>query len=256
METNIALRPTYWASVSGGKDSLYMLNLILHNLDKYPLDGVVHFELEIDYPFIHDVIDYMEKECENHGIPFVRIKPRTSYYDLLEKYGFPTRIARWCNGRYKLDAEKQIRQFLSSKGFDLISYIGYCADETRRYGHRTTTRERYPLVEEGINEGVILEWAKNIPVFNHYYEYNRRCGCMFCPMASMQDSAYLKVFYPDKYEYLMKIARETELAIEAETGKPFSVWHGNAKYNTIYRDKRVRDVYAPRLQAQEAQRAC
>lgn len=50
MTEEIALRPSYWASVSGGKDSLYMLNLILHNLDRYPLDGVVHFELEIDYP--------------------------------------------------------------------------------------------------------------------------------------------------------------------------------------------------------------
>lgn len=75
MANEIALRPSYWASVSGGKDSLYMLNLILHNLDKYPLDGVVHFELEIDYPFIHNVIDYMESECKKHGIKFVRLKP-------------------------------------------------------------------------------------------------------------------------------------------------------------------------------------
>lgn len=44
--TALALRPSYWASVSGGKDSLFMLNFILHNLDRYPLDGVVHFELE------------------------------------------------------------------------------------------------------------------------------------------------------------------------------------------------------------------
>ena len=48
----IALKPTYWASVSGGKDSLYMLYYILNHLDKYPLDGVCHFELEIDYPFL------------------------------------------------------------------------------------------------------------------------------------------------------------------------------------------------------------
>lgn len=52
MSNEIALRPSYWASVSGGKDSLYMLNLILHNLEKYPLTGVVHFELDIDYPFM------------------------------------------------------------------------------------------------------------------------------------------------------------------------------------------------------------
>lgn len=31
MSSEIALRPSYWASVSGGKDSLYMLNYILHS---------------------------------------------------------------------------------------------------------------------------------------------------------------------------------------------------------------------------------
>lgn len=80
-----------------------MLNYILHNLDRYPLDGVVHFELEIDYPFIHDVIDYMESECKRFGIRFVRIKPRKTweewFYNISPKtgryYGFPTRTARW-----------------------------------------------------------------------------------------------------------------------------------------------------------------
>lgn len=40
MKNDIILQPTYWASVSGGKDSLYMLNLILNNPQKYPLHGV------------------------------------------------------------------------------------------------------------------------------------------------------------------------------------------------------------------------
>lgn len=40
MTGDIVLRPSYWASVSGGKDSLYMLNYILHNLDRYPLNGL------------------------------------------------------------------------------------------------------------------------------------------------------------------------------------------------------------------------
>lgn len=47
-----------------------------------PLDGVVHFELEIDYPFIKNVIDYMEAECNRHGIRFVRIKPRKTWDEL------------------------------------------------------------------------------------------------------------------------------------------------------------------------------
>lgn len=53
-----------------------MLNYILHNLDRYPLDGVVHFELEIDYSFIHNVIDYMETECKRAGIQLLRSESR------------------------------------------------------------------------------------------------------------------------------------------------------------------------------------
>ena len=32
MAGEIALRPSYWASVSGGKDSLYMLNFIAYHV--------------------------------------------------------------------------------------------------------------------------------------------------------------------------------------------------------------------------------
>lgn len=78
MKNEIMLRPTYWASVSGGKDSLYMFYYIMNHLDEYPINGAVHFELEIDYPFIHNVIDYMEEECTKRGIPFIRIKPEKS----------------------------------------------------------------------------------------------------------------------------------------------------------------------------------
>lgn len=39
MKNQLQLCPSYWASVSGGKDSLCVLKLILSNLDKYLLDG-------------------------------------------------------------------------------------------------------------------------------------------------------------------------------------------------------------------------
>lgn len=67
-----------------------MLNYILHNLDRYPLDGVVHFELEIDYPFIHNVIDYMETECKRAGI---KVK------DVADTLGVSTQaVAKWQAG--------------------------------------------------------------------------------------------------------------------------------------------------------------
>ena len=163
MKNELVLRPSYWASVSGGKDSLYMLNYILHNLDRYPLDGVVHFELEIDYPFIRNVVDYMESECNRFGIRFVRIKPRKTWEELFytinpktgHYYGFPTRTIRWCNSAYKLDAIRQLSEWLNSIGFYVVHYIGYCADEERRFNKRLTAHKTKWLKK--LNESEVKE---------------------------------------------------------------------------------------------------
>ena len=253
MKNEIALRPSYWASVSGGKDSLYMLNLILHNLDKYPLDGVVHFELEIDYPFIHNVIDYMQAECERHGIRFYRIKPEKTWSELYQRYLFPTRTARWCNSKYKLSAKKRLEDFLRGKGFYLVCYIGYCADEEKRFAKRVDLQkvERYPLVEENIEENTILQWAKTQPIFNHYYETQKRCGCMFCPMADKMSQAYLYKYYPDKFNEMIRLMRETEKIRSEQYRKPFSVISSNSKYNADYLERIIKSKYLPKLEELE-----
>ena len=261
MSNEIALRPSYWASVSGGKDSLYMLNLILHNLDRYPLDGVVHFELEIDYPFIHDAIDYMESECKRFGIRFVRLKPRKTweelYYTTNPKtgyiYGFPNRIVRWCNDHYKMDAKHQLSQWMNSLGYYVVYYIGYCADEERRFNKRLYSQkiERYPLVENGITEDGIWEWAKSQPIFNHYYETQKRCGCMYCPMSKYLNFAYLYKYYPQKFRYMIEKMRETEQIREAQLGRPFSVISSNPKYNADYLEQIIRTKWLKILNEKE-----
>lgn len=235
MATALTLRPTYWANVSGGKDSLYMLNLILQNPDKYPLDGVIHFELEIDYPFIKDVIDYMKSECARAGIPFLCIKPRKTWEELYQKYGYPTRKARWCNGGYKLDCKRQLVDWMKAQGCYVVSYVGYCLDEEKRYYKRgENMREVYPLVQEGIVEDTILQWAKTIPQYNNYYTTNRRCGCMGCPMSSYIEWAYLYKYYPEKFWYFVDKMRETEKTREEHLGRPYSVLKGDPKYNADY----------------------
>lgn len=263
MENKIALRPSYWASVSGGKDSLYMLNLILHNIDKYPLTGVVHFELEIDYPFIKDVIDYMESECKKHGIRFIRIKPRKTweelyYHEYTKKTGvkqirgFPTKKIRWCND-LKLDARKQLEELMKTFGMFVVFYIGYCADEENRYGKRIGKKknERYPLVENGITEGVIWEWAKTQPIFNNFYKTNKRCGCMYCPLASRISFAYLYKYYPDKFRYMIEKMRETEKMEENLLGVPFSVTSSNPKYNADYLENIIKTKWLRILNEKE-----
>lgn len=237
MKNEIELQKTFWASVSGGKDSLYMLAHILNNLDRYPLDGVVHFELEIDYPFIKNVIDYMERRCNQYGIKFLRIKPRKTWDVLYNEYKYPSRVTRWCNSQYKLDCKKQLDEYMKTQNKQVISYIGLCANETKRF--KDDPKTIYPLVECGVYEETIWLWARNQPLFNDYYKYNKRCGCYNCPLQDMNNSKYNSVFYPELYNEYMTQALQSEKEISLKTGKPHSVWQGNAKYNTQYRLERV-----------------
>lgn len=204
MGNALELRPTFWASISGGKDSFYMLYQILQHPEKYPLDGVVHFELEIDYPFIKDVVDIIEGELKPSGIPVLRIKPRKTWRELQQLYGYPTNIARWCNSKYKMDAERQLDQMKKAQGKRVVYYIGFCADETKRFKAELNSTDPnvtqiYPLAELGVIEADILEWAKQQPIYNDFYKYVNRCGCMGCPMSSLKEAVYLKTHYPECY---------------------------------------------------------
>lgn len=255
IKNEITLIPSYWASVSGGKDSLFMLKLILSNLDRYPLDGVVHFELEIDYPFIKNVIDYMESECKKYGVKFIRIKPRRTWEDIFYTvnkkygsiYGFPTRMVRWCNSQYKLDARRQLDEYMKSFGRYVVCYIGYCADEITRVSKRKNKNEIYPLYENGINESFILEWAKHVDIFNRYYLTNTRCGCMYCPLADKLNFAYLYKYYPENFAYMIDKMRETESIRETELGRSFSVSSGNPKYNADYLENIIKTKWIHKL---------
>lgn len=237
-----------------------MLNLILHNLDRYPLDGVVHFELEIDYPFIHDVIDYMEEECKRFGVRFVRIRPRNTWESIYYKkgksgrfYGFPTGQARWCNSYYKLDAKRQLIEWMNSLGFYVVHYIGYCADESKRFNKRLSSEkvEVYPLAENGITEDIIWAWAKQQSIFNNFYKTNKRCGCMYCPISSRMNYAYLYKYYPEHFSYMIDKMRETESWREKELGRAFSVISSDPKYNADYLDNIVKTKWIKILEEKE-----
>lgn len=237
---NLKLKPYYVASVSGGKDSLYMLKLILSNPAKYPINAVIHFELEIDYPFIKNVTDYMERECKKHGLPFYRIKPRKTWIELYNKLGFPTRRCRWCNSKYKLDCLRQFQDYVKQSNHYLVQYVGLCYDETSRFVNNPNII--YPLVEEKVFERDILTWAKNVSIFNDYYKYNNRCGCMYCPLMALKNFKYLKDYYPEQFSNLIYYANKTEVQRSKELGRKFSVWSSNPKYDTIYRLKRVNNM--------------
>lgn len=134
-----------------------------------------------------------------------------------------------------------------------MHYIGYCADEERRFNKRLSAKklEIYPLAENGINEDVILEWAKTQPIFNNYCKTNKRCGCMYCPMSSYLNFAYLYKYYPENFRYMLEKMRETEELREKELGRPFSVISSNPKYNADYLEHIVKTKWLKKLNEME-----
>lgn len=201
---DLSLNPIHYACVSGGKDSLYMLGLILKNLHKYPLDYVLNYDLEIDWEWVKKSVNKIEQMCVKAGITFWRIKPRRKWLDLYEKYDMPTRRARWCNNLYKLDAEKQMIEWIKKQNCRPIAYIGFCADEERRFKYQLGNWEKgtccYPLAEEGITEDIILEWAKKQSIFSDWYKYFKRQGCKMCPMLTMKEIAYMYKYERESFE--------------------------------------------------------
>jgi 3'-phosphoadenosine 5'-phosphosulfate sulfotransferase (PAPS reductase)/FAD synthetase len=225
---DLKLRPVHYASVSGGKDSLFMLGLILSKPEKYPLDMVVNFDLEIEWDVAKTVVQMMEERCKNAGIRFVKIKPRKTWTELYKKNGFPNgwARARWCNKSYKLDCKKQLNKWIKQQNCRPVAYIGLCADEVKRFKYRVGEEDWrvqevcYPLAEEGIEESTILSWAREQPIFKGYYDNLERMGCMACPMATMLEWAYFLQKEPEKYKEAIARIKETEVMV-AEKGRTY-----------------------------------
>jgi len=255
MKNELELKPTYWASVSGGKDSLFMLKLILKHPEKYPLNGVVYFDLEIDYPFIKDVISKIKAECIKLKIPMFEIKPRRTWIELYEKHNFPTRVTRWCNSKYKLDCSKQFEELQNKYGNNVNWYIGYCFDEKNRYKKRTNENEFYPLVDYEIEEKYILEWARKQKIYNNYYLTNDRCGCKWCPMSSMINFAYLYKYYPNDFNKMIELMLDTETKLEKRYGVHKSAYNSNSKYDANYLNNIIKTKWLKKLNELEIQRS-
>ena len=256
MGSAIALRPIHYASVSGGKDSLYMMKVILANPQKYPLDMVVNFDLEIEPPEAHVVADKIREMCERIKIPFWSIKPRRSFDELCGKWGMPTMMGRWCNSDYKMDCDAQLRKWIREQNCRPVAYIGICADEKHRHRYDIGTWNDgdeqslcYPLAEEGIEEEMILSWAKEQPIFNGFYLKHERMGCEFCPNMSMMDRAMFMMENPERYEYY----REKILDFEQKKNKP---WLRNDGDYWPVIERKIKRKYIPKVLNKFPQMKC
>ena len=214
----------YIASISYGKDSLAMLEIIHQN--NLPLDRIVHVEIwatksvPAEFP---EMIAFKEKAdriiYEKYGIRVEHITAPKTYEDYFyykckgkksrntgKIYGFPLQKGNWCNSRLKVDVLRQVQK-------DNITYIGIAVDEPNRF-HNLTENKRSPLVEYGWTEKMCRDWCKKNDLLSPTYTTALRGGCWFCHNQSIGQLRVLRKKYPELWQLLLKWDKDSPVTFK------------------------------------------
>ena len=236
---NIEKRKIYVANLSGGKDSLFMLKIILSNPQKYPLHYVVHFDIGINNIIECNVWNYICRILDNYNIKHITIKPEKTYEELITKNDIATKRVRWCNSQLKMNCVKQLERWVNSQGGEVIHYIGYCADENRRF--KDNKNHIYPLVLENIYENDILQAVKYNPIFGGWYKSFNRLGCRFCPCGTYKEWAWEYIYNREDFEKQFELVRDYERKYNT------TYFQSNPKYNADYVYNIIIKKYVPMI---------
>ena len=230
---------TYIATISGGKDSTVMCDLLLKN--KYPVDYIIFTdtlaEHEEMYTYIDKVNTYFKERYKKeitilkpkttpNEFMFSRVKFRKGVKRAGQIKGVFNPLMGFCEWRRvsKLDP---IEKWKKDLGIDTCkTYIGITTDEKNRadWEHEFNV---YPLITEfQMSETKCQEYLINQEMENPLYKHFTRTGCAFCPAQSKQDKYNIWRFYPKVWAN-MKDIEERLYKLEADGETVISIgWHG------------------------------
>ena len=217
----------YIASLSYGKDSLHMLEVI--HQSGLPLDRIIHAEIMATATMsanLPPIVEFKDKADriikQRYGIEVERVRAKVSYNDVFytvkqrgkrrgEIYGFPWILGSWCIPMLKTSV-------LDKGNRGAIKYIGYTDDEKsparqkkiREYNDGTNTGKlRYPLVDYNITEQNCFDWCENNDLLSPTYKTSIRDGCWFCHKQPLQQLFYLYTEYPERWQMLLAWEKDT-----------------------------------------------
>lgn len=222
----------YIASISYGKDSLAMLEVIArHGL---PLDRIVHVEIMAtrDIPADLPELTAWKKQADEtilarYGIPVEHISADVTYEDLFYKIpkrrenssvaqgkilGFPSLRSQWCSKALKVLVMRKL-----NKADGTVQYIGIAANEPARFG-QLSDRVRSPLVDYGVTEEDCIEICGNIGLLAPTYLQSKRSGCWFCHAQPVQQLRLLRKQHPELWEKLLQWDADSPIPFRHKTG--------------------------------------
>ena len=218
----------YIASLSYGKDSIYMLEVIKQN--NMPLDRIITCDIMATntiYADLPPMIEFKVKAdkiiLDRYGIRVEHIKSKYSYEDYFYKilgkraklknqgkiYGFPFQIGAWCNYRLKVAPLNKVCK-------NNISYIGIAVEEKKRYKILNDNKIS-PLVLHNITENQCLNWCKDnnllSPIYNSFIT---RGGCWFCHNQKIGELRQLYHNYPELWKLMLKWDNDSPVSFKPD----------------------------------------
>ena len=207
-------------SLSGGKDSTYMLLRMIEN--GMPIDCVLYADTGMEFPEIYAHLEKLDQYLfTERGIHITRLQHPMGFYYLMfdepkvkkscienrEKKGLPCvgngwpgiRV-RWCTGQLKTHLiSREVNRLKKEKS--AIHYVGIAADEAWR-----CKNEKYPLVEWNITEEKALEGCYERGFdFGGLYRIYHRCSCWCCPFQRIDELRKLRIHHPELWQQLLEM---------------------------------------------------
>lgn len=230
----------YIASISYGKDSLKMLDVI-HSRG-LPLDRITTTEvwatdtISANLPPMQKFKERMDQwiwdryriEVEHlcavnpdgtkrtYEQMFYHVPKRKSKEDFAGRpLGFPIVGGPWCQAALKRGRQEAVGIRANWVSSDAVEYIGIAADEPKRFG-QLNERKRAPLMEFGIEEELCGLYCQYNGILSPSYETSFRDGCWFCHNQGVGQLRLLRRNYPDLWAILMRWDLDSPTTFKAD----------------------------------------
>ena len=216
----------YILSLSGGKDSLAMLLLVMEK--KLPLDRVVFYDTGMEFQAIYNIIDRVKPMVEDYGAFLDILRPQNSFlFDMLvkpvhtstDKYGYD-----WCGGccRWQTSCKVSIINKYLNQFDEYTQYVGIAADEPTRI--RYDNHKVYPLVDAHMTEADCLAYCRARGFTWEedgvdLYDVLDRVSCWCCANKNLKELRNMYHFLPKYWDYLKGLQSRIDRPFKSSTGK-------------------------------------
>jgi len=192
---------------SGGRDSLVATHYTLTQLEDLPIERwVVTVDTTVMIP---TVLEYVERVAEECGWPLKILRPETTFWELAERWGFPTIKRRWCCYYLKL---KPIIKFVRTLKRPRAEVLGLRREESPK--RRKLPQIMFKTRSKSWGYCPIIDWTKsevtsyikkhNLPDPPHY-----RLGlsetCLCGVYTTKRELLTIKAQYPQLFNQFIEL---------------------------------------------------